>query len=300
MREKRIQSRERFSQMIFWRMRPSEKQALFYAAAASSRLTMSRIVRAGLCGGGRIRLNTEFMAALKDLHRVSSRVENLISMALIQIRRLMINPYLEDINVDLMAANNRLEITEKRLKDGRRQLIDLAERVAGQMEEIRLPKAPDQARITEINTLAQKEALSNERLTSRCCIRITPSQGEHIRLIAEAQHQLSGAPFNRSRVIRAAIAGVIFLSIGTDLVQDIEELSEGIHLLGYELLEINGSLQLMIQEPDLAAGEGRTAVRNSLERLEGCRNNLGFAQSELIQITDRLLSEIRQVNDGHI
>lgn len=295
--------RELYSQALYWRMRPSEKRLLAQAASASSWLTMSRIVRMSLCGGGKISLNTEFLSALKEMHRIAASVENLFTMTRYHLEELVDNPFLSEIRPQLHESLGGLDGYMDRLKIFRYNLVAVAEAAAAQMTESRTPSGSFSDRQISDSAKAYEALLrrqEHEYMISRGSVRITPSQSRLIWQMARREGQMSGRGICRSRLIRACVAGVIFLSFGSDLVGDILRLSRIISSAGDELMAINGLFRDLIDDPLLSIGSsGRNLVTDQLNRIGKAQGILSGAQDDLLDVITKLKNEIKDIKNGN-
>ena len=296
--------RELYTKVLHWRMRPSEKSLLSQAASSSNWLTMSRIVRMSLCGGGKISLNTDFLQTLKDLHRIGASVENLVVMTRHNLSALVDNPFLEEIRPELHESLAGLQKYLDRLQIFRTDLVAVAEAAAAQMQESRSPTDPIEDLGIESSIRAYESLMGRldqekrEYINSQGFVRITSSQCKYIWQMAERESRMSGKALNRSRLVRSCVAGVIFLSLGADLAGDILRLSEIISGIGDELLTINRRLRDLIDDPFLAMGAGKKLVRAQLRRIDEGEEKLDKAQDKLLAVTEKLEAAIEEIRHG--
>lgn len=294
---------ERYTKALYFRMRPVEKSLLSRAASASDWLTMSKIVRQSLYGGGKIHLNTEFIETIEGLHNTMCCVENLVIMSRVNLAELSENPLLGVEAFGIHDYSKELSRMEKGLSKNRENLVKLAKYASDQMEEIRTPTRDPDAK--KLNQLEQDQAeydrrsiLWTEGFKSRCGVRITRSQGHYLNAMARACHEKHGRPLNKSRIIRSSVVGVVFVGIGPKLVEQMEILADQISEAGEKLLRINGFLRDLIEDPFLAEGAGR-AIKNSLQEISETRRSLDESEDELHGMVLRLYDELKKVSDGY-
>ncbi len=252
----------------------------------------SKIVRECLATAGQISVIKPLTEAVRTFYTACARTSNLCTMVNGHIDWIVRNPFLSrDLIEELLRAEKRLEGAIDAIYDSRK-------RVALTMEALQDRLIPPR-RVsplllkTKSNGIQDLEKSRYGRLTCRASVRITETMAKQLAAAAKRRS------LKRAKIVRACIITGCIVDVGAELVGPLRTYYRQVEEVGYDLLDVADELQLIAEDPMMAAEEQdriRAAIGEiHVEEAEvnGVRSKLTEDLAEFLRSLPHLKEETR-------